>query len=443
LYPNVVSSLEMERILDVNGPTGSMIIVPKTGKPVQNVTYVLCAGSRDSEVGRPHCSRVCCLYSLKQAQLLRDRGINVTIHYIDIRAPGRRYEEFYKTTQEKGAMFVKGKVTEIVPEDDHVLVRSEDMMLNRMIEYPADLVVLTPPIVAPEDSLKLAESLRVPADEDKFVLERHPKLDPVSTKRDGIFAAGTVIGPKDIQSTTAEAEGAAMKVVNFLSGDRVIEPNKAFLSDPDACTACEACVEVCPEHAISMENDLPVINAIMCSGCGACIPACEENALDQQGLTDKQLKANIRGALEGSEAELKILAFVEQETAYTAVDLAGLARLSYPSSIRIIPLPSLARLKKEHLLYAFAHGADGIMALEAPEHEGPYGHAHVISEERIDEYRWDIEDDDVDSSRVWFSRVYVPDWRKLERVFMTFHDIVDGEGPLEDDVRETLLEEYY
>ena len=442
LYPNVISSLEMERILDVNGPTGSMIIVPSTGKPVQNVTYVLCAGSRDTEVGRPHCSRVCCLYSLKQAQLLRDRGINVTIHYIDIRAPGRRYEEFYNTTQEKGAMFVKGKVTEIVPEGDHVLVRSEDMMLNRMVEYPADLVVLAPPIIAPEDSLKLAESLRVPADEDKFILERHPKLDPMSTKRDGIYAAGTVIGPKDIQSTTAEAEGAAMKVVNFLSGDRVIEPNKAFLADPDACTACEACVEICPEKAITMENNLPVINEIMCSGCGACIPACEENALDQQGLTEKQLKANIRGALEGSEAEIKILAFVEEETAYTAVDLAGLARLSYPSSIRIIPIPCLARLKKEHLLYAFAHGADGIMALEAPEHEGPYGHAHVLSEERIDEYRWDIEDEDVDSSRVWFSRVYVPDWRKLERVFMTFHDIVDGEGPLEDDVRETLLEEY-
>ena len=156
-------------------------------------------------------------------------------------------------------------------------------MLNRMVEYPADLVVLAPPIIAPEESLKLAESLRVPADEDQFVLERHPKLDPMSTKRDGIYAAGTVIGPKDIQSTTAEAEGAAMKVVNFLSGDRVIEPNKAFLANPEACTACEACVEICPENAIKMENDLPVINDIMCSGCGACIPACEENALDQAG----------------------------------------------------------------------------------------------------------------------------------------------------------------
>jgi heterodisulfide reductase subunit A len=442
LYPNVVTSLEMERILDVNGPTGSQLIVPKTGMEVKSVAYVLCAGSRDTEVGRPHCSRVCCLYSLKQAQLLRDRGIDVWIHYIDIRAPGRRYEEFYRTTQEKGAMFVKGKVSEIVPEGNQVLVRSEDMMLNRMVENPVDLVVLAPPIVTAEDTLKLAEALRVPADEDQFVLERHPKLDPVSTKRDGIYAAGIIIGPKDIQTATAEAEGAAMKVVNFLSGDRIIEPNKAYLADPDACDGCEECVGVCPESAITMLEGKPVINDIMCSGCGACIPACPRNALDQQGLSDSQIKANIRGALSESEADLKILAFVEQEVAYTAVDLAGLARLTYPSSIRIIPMPSLARLKKEHLLYAFAHGADGVMLLEAPEHEGPYGNAHALSEKRIDEYRWEIEDDDVDSSRVWFSRVYVPDWRKLERVFNTFHNIVDGEGPLDEDVRVALKEEY-
>jgi len=409
---------------------------------VKSVAYVLCAGSRDTEVGRTHCSRVCCLYSLKQAQLLRDRGVDVWIHYIDIRAPGRRYEEFYMATQEKGAMFVKGKVTEIVPEGDRVLVRGEDMMLNRMMENPVDLVVLAPPIVTSEETLRLAESLRVPVDEDQFVLERHPKLDPMSTKRDGIYAAGVIIGPKDIQSSTAEAEGAAMKVVNFLSGDRVIEPNKAYLSDAEACTGCEECVETCPEKAITMDDGKPVINEIMCSGCGACIPACTEDALDQQGLSDAQLKANIRGALDRSEAVLKILAFVEQELAYTAIDLAGLARLTYPSSVRIIPLPSLARLKKEHILYAFAHGADGVLMLEAPEHEGPYGYAHVVSEERIDEYRWGVEDDDVDSSRIWFSRAYVPDWRKLERVFKTFHDIVDGEGPLDDGVREELLEAY-
>jgi len=312
------------------------------------------------------------------------------------------------------------------------------MMINRMVENAVDLVVLCPPIVTTEETLRLAEMLRVPVDEDQFVLERHPKLDPLATKRDGIFAAGTVVGPKDIQTTTAEAEGAAMKVVNFLSTERVIEPNKAFLAHPDLCDGCGDCVDACPESAITLEANKPVINEIMCTGCGACIPACPQNVLDQQGLTDAQLTAQIRGALEGSEAEIKILAFVEREVAYTAVDLAGLARLSYPSSIRIIPLPSLSRLKLYHLLQAFAYGADGIMLLEAPEHEGPYGRAHIISEERADDYKWELEDYDVDSVRLWFSRVYVPDWRKLERVFKTFHDMIEDEGPLDDDTRENL-----
>jgi heterodisulfide reductase subunit A len=436
--PNVITSLEMERILDVNGPTGSRIVVPDTEEEVKSIAYVLCAGSRDTEVGKAHCSRVCCLYALKQTQLLRDRGVEVWVHYIDIRAPGRRYEEFYRTTQEKGAFFVKGKVTEIIPSGKKVLVRGEDMMINRMVENSVDLVVLCPPIVTSEDTLKLAEMLRIPVDEDQFILEKHPKLDPVATKRDGIFAAGTVIGPKDVQSSTAEAEGAAMKVVNFLSNERVIASNKAYLASSELCDGCGECIDVCPEFAIKLVDNQLIINDIMCSGCGACIPSCPSDALDQQGLTDTQLKAQIRGTLETSEAEIKILAFVEREVAYTAVDLAGLARLNYPSSIRIIPLPSMSRLSLEHLLHAFAYGADGIMLLESPEHEGPYGSAHVISEGRADDYRWELEDYDVDSVRMWFSRVYVPDWRKLERVFRTFHDMIEDEGPLNEEVREQL-----
>ena len=439
-YPNVVTSLEMERILDVNGPTQSRLIVPETGREVKSVAYVLCAGSRDTEVGKPYCSRVCCLYALKQAQLLRDRGVEVWIHYIDIRSPGRRYEEFYRTTQEKGAMFVKGKVTEIIPEGGQALVRGEDMMINRMVENAVDLVVLCPPIVTTEETLKLAEMLRVPVDEDQFILERHPKLDPVATKRDGIFAAGVVIGPKDIQSTTAEAEGAAMKTVNFLSSERIIEPNKAFLIDPALCDGCGECVGVCPATAITLNEGKASISDALCNGCGACVPACPNDALDQHGLTDAQLKAQIRGTLESSDAEIKILAFVESEIAYTAVDLAGMARLSYPSSIRIIPLPSMSRLKLSHLLHPFAYGADGVMLLEAPEHEGPYGSAHVISEKRADDYRWELEDHDVDSVRLWFSRAYVPDWRKLEIVFRTFNDMIEDEGPLEEETRASLRE---
>jgi heterodisulfide reductase subunit A len=439
-YPNVITGLEMERILDINGPTQGRLIVPKTGKEVNSISYILCAGSRDTEVGHPYCSRVCCLYALKQAQLLRDRGVDVYIHYIDIRSPGRRYEEFYRTTQDKGTVFIKGKVTEVVPQRDNILVHSEDMMLNRMVEYPVDLVVLAPPIIPSDDTLKLAEKLRIPVDEDQFILESHPKLDPLATKREGVFAAGMVLGPKDIQTTTAEAEGAAMKATNFLSGERLIEPDKAYLAHPRLCDGCGDCAEVCPEKAVVIQNQVPEINEVLCSGCGTCIPACPRGALDQQGLTEAQLKAQIRGTLEGSDAPLKILAFVEREVAYTAVDLAGLARLTYPSSVRVIPLPSMARLGIGHILYAYAHGADGVMLLEAPEHEGPYGEAHIISEERADEYRWDIEGFDVDSSRFWFSRVYVPDWRKLELIFKTFHQTVEDEGPIEEEIRSSIMD---
>lgn len=436
-YPNVVTGLEMERMLDVNGPGMGQLLVPKTQRPIKSVGYILCAGSRDPENGKPYCSKVCCLYALKQAQMLRDRGVEVWLHYIDIRTPGRRYEEFYRATQEKGVMLVKGKVTEIFPEGEQLLVRGEDMMLNMMVENLYDLVVLCPPLVTSEDTLRLAKGLRVPVDEDGFILERHPKLDPLATKRDGVFAAGVVTGPKDIQTTTSEAEGAAMKAVNFLSKERLIEPNKAVI-DPSLCDGCGACIQVCPESAITLRDGVAHINGLLCSGCGACIPSCPKGALDQQGLSESQLMAQIRGILEPSEAEIKIIAFVEGEVAYTAVDLAGLARIGYPSSFRIIPLPSISRLKLSHILYAFALGADGVMLLEAPEHEGPYGRAHAISEERAEEYRWGLEDHGIDSVRLWFSRIYIPDWRKLERVFKTFHSTIEGDGPLDPKIRASL-----
>ncbi len=437
-YPNVITALEMERILDVNGPSMGRLIVPKTQRPVKSVGYILCAGSRDSENGKPYCSKVCCLYALKQAQLLRDNGIDVWLHYIDIRTPGRRYEEFYKTAQEKGVMFVKGKVAEVYPEGDQLLVRGEDMMLNMMVENLYDLVVLCPPLVTSEETLRLLKELRVPVDEDGFILERHPKLDPLATKREGIFAAGIVTGPKDIQTTTSEAEGAAMKAVNFLSRERLIEPNKAVI-EASLCDGCGACIEVCPESAIALRDGRAQINELLCTGCGACIPSCPRDALDQQGLSESQLRAQIRGILESSEAEIKIMAFVEGEVAYTAIDLAGLARIGYPSSYRLIPLPSISRLKLSHLLLAFAWGADGIILLEAPEQEGPYGRAHSISEERVKEYRGRLRDYGISGARIWFGKAYTPQWRILvEKVFKPFHGIIERRGPLEPEIRASL-----
>jgi heterodisulfide reductase subunit A len=308
-----------------------------------------------------------------------------------------------------------------------------------MIENEVDLVVLCPPILPSEGTEELAQRLKIPLNEYKFILESHPKLDPLATKKEGIFAAGMATGPKDIQTTVSEAEGAAMKAVNFVSAKKEIEPNKAYVI-PELCTGCRECVEICPEDAITIVDEKAVIDDLACTGCGMCIPICPENAIDMQSYSEEQLLAQIRGTLKGSKADMKILVFVEKELVYTAADIAGVSRLTYPSSVRFIPLPSNARLKLLYILYAFANGADGVMFLEAPEEEGPVPEAHKAAEKLIEEYQEVLEDDyDLDSSRLWFSRIFVPDWRKLATVFDAFHQMIDDLGPLTEEERESLM----
>jgi heterodisulfide reductase subunit A len=441
-HPNILNAIQMERLMDVTGPTQSSIVRLSDGEPVKKIAYVLCAGSRDAAKGVPYCSRVCCLYALKQSLYLKKymEIEDISIHYIDIRAPGRRYEEFYKHAQEEGTRFVKGKVSEIIPDGDQLIVRAEDMLVNRLLEDKVDLVVLCPPVSTSSDTLKLSEILKTPVDEDKFILERHPKLDPIATKREGVFACGMVNGPKDIQTTVSESEGAAIKAVNFLKTAGEIEPKKAYV-DIDKCIGSGECIKICPVDAINLEDKKANINQISCIGCGACIPACPAEAIDLQGLTEDQLLAQIKGILDGSEAQPKVLAFTEVDTVYIACDIAGVSRLAYPSSIRIIPVPSTARIKLKHILYAFAYGADGVMLLEAPPEVGSLGRAHEIAEERSEIYMFDLEEYGIESQRLWFSKVYVPDWRKLESVFKTFDGIVTDEGPIDVETRKNLLDQ--
>ncbi len=234
-HPNVLTSLQMERMLDITGPTSSRVIRPSDGKDARKVAYVLCCGSRNAKAkgnndGVPYCSTVCCLYALKQAILLRKFAIDVWIHYIDIRASGTRYEDFYHHAQTSGINFIKGKVSEIMPtpEGNRLLVRAEDELINRIVENDVDLVVLCPPIIPSKGTEELAQKLNVPLNEYKFFLENHPKLDPLATKQEGIFAAGMANGPKDIQTTVIEAEGAAIKAVNFVLAKKC---KKAFAEE--------------------------------------------------------------------------------------------------------------------------------------------------------------------------------------------------------------------
>jgi len=439
---NVITSLQMERLIDVTGPSQGHITRLTDGKDVKSVAYVLCAGSRDHNRGIQYCSRVCCLYAIKQAKILRSQDLDVWIHYIDIRTPGRRYEEFYKSAQLDGVNFVRGKIAEIIPNGNKLLVRAEDTFINKILENEVDLVVLCPPITTRAETSKLADLIKTPLDEDGFILEKHSKLDPVSTKRDGVFACGMVLGPKDIQSTVSESEAAALKAVNLLrEGVINIQPEKAFLTldspSTEICNNCQRCIQICPTESIKLKKGKISFDEITCIGCGACAAICPVNAIDLQSISNKQLRASIEGILEDGE-DIKIIAFTEREIAYTAADIAGVNRLSYPSSIRIVQVPSTSRVSFKDILYAFTSGADGVMLLEAPG-EGPMGRIHLLAKKKADEYSNLLSEIDPDLPvRLWFSKVYVPDWRKLVNIFHTFDIIVKDEGKLSQDLRNRI-----
>jgi len=199
--------------------------------------------------------------------------------------------------------------------------------------------VLCPPIITSTETSKLADLIKTPLDEDGFILEKHPKLDPVATKRDGVFACGMVIGPKDIQSTVSESEAAALKAVNLLrEGVINIQPEKAFLTlDPnptEGCGNCQRCIQICPTEAIMFKKGKIFFDEITCIGCGACVPVCPVNAIDLQSITNKQLQASIDGILECDE-EIRIIAFTERDSFSRATSIRWQLNSSIIASSRI------------------------------------------------------------------------------------------------------------
>ncbi len=441
-HPNVITSLQMEVMSQVTGPTGGKIVRLDNGKPPQKIAYVLCVGSRDQNNGVPYCSRVCCMYSLKQSLLILEyfKGMEIYIYYLDIRSFGRGYEEFYSKVQREGATLIRGKVAEVVPDGDKLLVRAEDTFTGEVFENPVDIVVLCPALIASKGTAELAKKLKIPLGSDEFVLEKHPKLDPVTAQYDGIYLCGVVSGPKDIRDTCSEALGAAAKASEFL-GKGVLEkePVIAYLALPDECDGCGKCVEICPLSAISLREGKACVNPVLCNGCGLCVPECPVNALELYNYTDEQIRAQIEGILSKPSDEPRIIVFLEGELAYTAADTIGLSRMNYPSSIRFVKIPSSAVLKLSHILYAFAKGARGVMIAEGPE-EGPFGRVHAIALEKAKVYRKNLTKYRIPGKLFRFSEIYVPEFMRFAKILEMFDSVVRGSKEIDSSIKKQILE---
>ena len=308
--PDVVTSLEFERLMNAAGPTGGTLLRPSDGTHPKTLVFVQCVGSRcDGAKGKSYCSKICWMYTAKHAMLCREKypDTDVYVFYIDVRTPGKNFDEFYRrAVEEYGVHYVKGMVGKVVPENGKLKVQASDLLGAQQLHIDADMVILAAAIEPDESARPLATMLTASMDTNDFFTEAHPKLRPVESPTAGIFLSGACQGPKDIPETVAQASAAAAKVIGLLCKDSLIcnpctaDPNELM------CNGCSSCEKVCPYGAITyidkefrgpnrttLVRRVAQVNPAVCQGCGACTVACPSGAMDLKGFSNKQIMAEV------------------------------------------------------------------------------------------------------------------------------------------------------
>ena len=309
---DIVTSLEFERLMNAAGPTGGVLLRPSDGEHPHTIVFVQCVGSRCAacaEKGKEYCSKICCMYTAKHAMLTRDKypDTDVYVFYIDVRTPGKNFDEFYRrAVEEYGVHYVKGMVGKVSPEGRKLMVQASDLLAGKQLHIAADMVVLAAAIEPDKSARPLATMLTASMDTNDFFTEAHPKLRPVESPTAGVFLSGACQGPKDIPETVAQAGAAASKVIGLLCKDKLIGNPCIAHSDEWMCNGCSTCERVCPYGAITyIEKEFRMpdrtmkmrrvasVNEAVCQGCGACTVACPSGAMDLRGFLNKQIMAEV------------------------------------------------------------------------------------------------------------------------------------------------------
>ena len=309
---DVITSLEFERLTNAAGPTAGKLLRPSDGVHPHTIVFVQCVGSRCeacAEKGKEYCSKICCMYTAKHAMLTRDKypDTDVYVLYIDVRTPGKNFDEFYRrAVEEYGVHYIKGMVGKVSPEGNKLKVQASDLLANKQLHIDADLVVLAAAIEPDKSARPLATMLTASMDTNDFFTEAHPKLRPVESPTAGVFLSGACQGPKDIPETVSQAGAAASKVIGLLCKDKLTGNPCIAHSDEMMCNGCSTCANVCPYGAITYvdkEFRMPdrttkvrrvaSVNEAVCQGCGACTVACMSGAMDLRGFMNKQIIAEV------------------------------------------------------------------------------------------------------------------------------------------------------
>jgi heterodisulfide reductase subunit A len=357
------------------------------------------------------------MIATKNANLIHSHypDTEVIICYTDIRTPGE-YEKYYKYVQENGVKYIRGRPGEVAKVDDHLVVRLEDTLTKTKKEIHTDLVVLSAALEASTGTIEAAKVLGIPLTEDNFIKEKHPKMQPVATDIEGIFVCGTAQGPKDITESIIQANTASTKISELVNGGLEVEPFIASVN-VKKCILCGNCIDNCRYQALSMHNQSIRVGPIACTGCGDCIITCPQEAISILGQSDEKLESSIRGMLKNKvEGEQIIIAFLDDIGNVSANNM-GINRVDCPSSVRIINVPFINRVKYRHVKYALTHGADGVFLGEYPDNA-----RHNEIRENVIVMKKHLEEDGINPDRLLIHGVFIPYFRGLASQFKQFDD---------------------
>lgn len=303
-YKNVVSAEEFEIMNNAAGPTGGKVVL-ENGEEPKSIAILHCIGSRDEHYHK-YCSRVCCMYAMKFAHLVKEKtSAEVYQFYIDMRAYGKGYEEFYQRILHEGVNVIRGKAAEVVPttfqrqSEGQLLVRCEDTLIGKFREIPVDMVILCTALQARKDAKETGRKFNISTGADGWFIEAHPKLAPAATTTDGVFLAGTCQGAKDIPDSVAQGGAAAAQAMKLMCQKEILMDAAYAEIQDELCSGCKICNDMCPYTAISFVEDKKIshINSSLCKACGTCVAACPSGAIKGRHFTDEQIYAQIEGML--------------------------------------------------------------------------------------------------------------------------------------------------
>ncbi len=426
-FDNVITSMEFERLICAGGPTLGHFVRPSDQERPKRIGFIQCVGSRNPKIGRPYCSNICCMNTIKDTLLLADHYPDTEnfVFYQDIRAFGKSFEDMFQRSKEAGTRYIRGLPGDIEedPETGALIVTVENTTSGKLERHELDMVVLSVGVIPATDRDKIAGLLTLSKTSDGFFMESHPKLKPVDAPTRGVYFAGFCESPKDIKDSVCQAGAASSRAGALLNAGEIKIEAITSIIDAEACNMCGLCASVCPYGAINWhKKEKATVVEAACAGCGACGATCTFGAITMRHFTDDQLIGQVRAVL-ANEPEEKVFVFACNWCSYAGGDMAGISRIKYPSTNRVVRTMCSARVSEEMVLEAFRCGAPVVLVSGCHYADCHYIDANRQTVKRVQKLWNKLEKAGVRPERLQLEWISAAEGQKFAKVMQQMEDL--------------------